>query len=183
MMDVAEATRAIEAERGDALAVITMSPLGFWQDARPDDFRLLGTMGAAGSIGLGLALGRPDRRVWVLDGDGSLLMQLGITSAIAGAAPANLTHVVIDNGVYAISGAQPMPTAVDWAGLATAAGYASARACDTADELRAALREPGGGPRMVVARCARERPAYPPGVFQSIDSAAEAGRVRAALAA
>jgi phosphonopyruvate decarboxylase len=182
MMDVAQATQAVEAERGDALAVVTMSPLAFWQDARPDDFRLMGTMGAAGSLGLGLALGRPDRRVWVLDGDGSLLMALGVTSAIAGAAPANLTHIVVDNGVYAISGAQPMPTGVDWAALALAAGYRSARACASVEELRAALREPGGGPRMIVARCARERPAYPPGVFQGLDPGAEAARVRAALA-
>ena len=83
----------------------------------------MGTMGAAASIGLGIALGVPDRPVWVLDGDGSLLMQLAVVAAVADAAPDNLVHVVIDNGIYAISGAQPTPAPRDWAALLQAAGY------------------------------------------------------------
>ena len=181
MMDVAEATQVIEAERGSAIAVLTMSPLGFWRDVRDDDFRLLGTMGAAASIGLGLALGRPDRDVWVVDGDGSLLMQLGVTSAVADAGPRNFVHVVIDNGVYAISGAQPVPGDVDWVALARAVGYRRASVATRVDELRVVLRQRSPGPRMVVVRCSRERPAFPPGALGAVEPAVEAARVRASL--
>lgn len=181
MMDVAEATRVIEAERGSAIAVLTMSPLGFWREVRDDDFRLMGTMGAAASIGLGLALGRPDRDVWVVDGDGSLLMQLGVTSAVADAGAGNFVHVVIDNGVYAISGAQPVPGAVDWVELAGAVGYRRASVAARADELRVVLRQKSAGPRMVVVRCSRGRPAFPPGALSGVEPAVEARRVRASL--
>lgn len=186
-MGLDEATGVLVAERGDAVAVITMSPLGFWGEAGAADFRLLGLMGSAASIGLGIALGAPDRDVWVVDGDGSLLMQLGVLSAIADAAPANLLHVVLDNGVYAVSGAQPTPGPVDFAALALGAGYPSAAACDSTEALREAVqreavqREPGG-PRMVVARCRRERPEYPSGAFAGILSSEETARLRAALA-
>lgn len=181
VMDVAQATQVMREESGDALAVLTMSPLGFWGRPRDDDFRLMGTMGAAGSIGLGLALGRPDRNIWVIDGDGSLAMQLGVTVAIADAAPENLVHIVVDNSIYAISGAQPVPGRLDWAALALGAGYARATTCLTVDELRAALREPVAGPHMVVARCVPLRPVFPEGAFAGIDPSIEAARVRAAL--
>ena len=68
-MQVSEATTVLREEAGDAIAVLTMSPMAFWGESRPLDFRLLGTMGAAASIGLGIALGTPDRTVWVIDGD------------------------------------------------------------------------------------------------------------------
>ena len=66
-------------------------------------------MGGASSLGLGMALARPDRRVLVLDGDGSLLMQLGSLATVAGAAPRNLVHFLFKNGVYHTSGAQGIP--------------------------------------------------------------------------
>lgn len=182
-MDLAEATQVMRAEVGDAVAVITMSPLGFWGDAREQDFKLLGTMGAAGSLGLGLALGAPDRPVWVIDGDGSLAMQLGVTVAIADAAPANLLHVLVANDVYAVSGAQPVPGRNgDWAQLALGAGYRSATEARTADALRDELRAPIDGPRMLVVRCRAERPQYPAGAFAGIDPAGEARRLRTCLA-
>jgi phosphonopyruvate decarboxylase len=118
----------------------------------------------------------------VLDGDGSLLMQLGVVAAVADAAPANLTHVVIDNGIYAISGAQPTPAPADWTALLRAAGYADAVTCTTPDELRAAFASAAGnGPRAIVVRCEAVRPAYPAGAFD-VDLADEAHRVRAVLA-
>ena len=64
---------------------------------------------AASTIGLGIALAQPARKVIVVDGDGSLLMQLGSLVTIAGAAPANLFHFVFENGVYETSGSQPLP--------------------------------------------------------------------------
>jgi phosphonopyruvate decarboxylase len=174
--------RAIAAARRDSLVVLTMSGLGLWPDPREEDFRLVGLMGAAASIGLGIALGAPDRGVWVIDGDGSLLMQLGVLSAIADAAPPNFTHIVLANAIYAISGAQPVPGDVDWPQLALGAGYREAIVCRAVPEISAALGREAPGPRMVVVACDRTRPVYAPGVF-NVDPALEAPRVRAALAA
>ena len=78
---------------------------------RPQNFYMLGSMGLAFPIALGVALAQPDRRVFALEGDGSLLMQLGSLSTIATLKPKNLTMVVMDNGIYQITGAQPTPGA------------------------------------------------------------------------
>jgi len=100
-----------------------------WIAIRPHPLNYLahGAMGLASSHGLGLALGRPDRRVIVLDGDGSLLMNLGSLVTIAEAAPANLIHFVCENGTYEANGGHPIPNRnhVDFAGFARAAGYRS----------------------------------------------------------
>ncbi len=87
-------------------------------------FFMLGSMGLASSIGLGLAL-NTDRPVIVLDGDGSLLMNLGTLATIANQAPPNLTLVAIDNGSYGSTGDQPTYTsgATDLAGVARGAGF------------------------------------------------------------
>ena len=66
-------------------------------------------MGHATSIGLGLALAQPDRRVIVCNGDGSMLMNLGSLVSIAGAGATNLVVLVFDNGVYEVTGSQPTP--------------------------------------------------------------------------
>ena len=82
-------------------------------------------MGLDSSHGLGLALGRPDRRVIVLQGDGSLLMNLGSLVTIAAAAPRNLVHLVCQNGTYEANGGHPLPGAnLKFADMARAAGYA-----------------------------------------------------------
>lgn len=179
-LHIQDAVDVLRAEADEAIAVITMSAIAYWGEPRPQDFRLMGTMGAAASIGLGVALGVPDRPVWVVDGDGSLLMQLGVVAAVTDSAPANLVHIVIDNGMYAISGAQPTPAPADWAALLTAAGYADAVTCSSTTEVRAALRRDVPGPRAIVVRCLRERPAYPKGVFVLTPSQ-EAARIRATL--
>jgi len=86
-----------------------------------------GAMGKASSVGLGVALARPDRKVIVLDGDGSLLMNLGSLVTIANMAPPNLIHFVFENDVYRTTGGQPIPRAgkISFTGLAAAAGYAN----------------------------------------------------------
>src|SRR5256884_9341340 len=89
---------------------------------RPQNFYMLGSMGLAFPIALGVALAQPDRRIFALEGDGSLLMQLGSLSTIATLAPKNLTMVVMDNGVYQITGAQPTPAAAVSDIVAIAAG-------------------------------------------------------------
>ena len=88
---------------------------------------MLGSMGLAFPIALGVALAQPNRRVFALEGDGSLLMQLGSLSTIATLAPKNLTMVVMDNGVYQITGAQPTPAAAvsDLVAIAAASGLAN----------------------------------------------------------
>ena len=93
-----------------------------------------GAMGLASSHALGLALGRPDKRVLVFDGDGSLLMNLGSLVTIADAAPKNLVHFVFRNGIYEANGSHPLPNAekVDFCGFARAAGY---RATSSYDDL------------------------------------------------
>src|SRR5947199_3692909 len=78
---------------------------------RPQNFYMLGSMGLAFPIALGVALAQPKRRVFALEGDGSLLMQMGCLATIATQAPKNLTMIVMDNGVYQITGAQPTPAA------------------------------------------------------------------------
>src|SRR3954467_6584679 len=103
---------------------------------RPQNFYMLGSMGLAFPIALGVALAQPKRCVFALEGDGSLLMQLGSLSTIAMLAPKNLTMVVMDNGVYQITGAQPTPAAAvsDLVAIAAASGLAnSAWAADEDD--------------------------------------------------
>ena len=182
MMQTEQAVTAICEARERELVVTTMSALGLWPDATSRDFRLLGLMGAAGSIGLGLAIGLREETVWVIDGDGSLMMQLGVLGAVADARPARFVHVVIANGIYAISGAQRLPAhaCFDWTACALAAGYADAAACGTPDELIAALQIDGEGPRLVVAQCDPARPEFAPGAF-AVDVSGDAARMRAAL--
>jgi thiamine pyrophosphate-dependent acetolactate synthase large subunit-like protein len=103
---------------------------------RPQNFYMLGSMGLAFPIALGVALAQPARRVFALEGDGSLLMQMGCLSTIATLAPKNLTMIVMDNGVYQITGAQPTPAAAvaDIVAIATASGLGnSAWAADEED--------------------------------------------------
>ena len=94
---------------------------------RPQNWYMLGSMGLVFPIALGVALAQPKRRVFGLEGDGSLLMQLGTLSTIATLAPKNLTMVVMDNGIYQITGAQPTPAAAtaDLVAIAQASGLAN----------------------------------------------------------
>ena len=90
----------------------------------PLTYYSFGAMGLGSSHALGLALGRPDKRVIVLDGDGSLLMNLGTLVTIAEVAPPNLIHFVCENGVYEANGSHPIPGAgvVSFASIARGAG-------------------------------------------------------------
>ncbi|MGY3125043.1 sulfopyruvate decarboxylase alpha subunit [Bradyrhizobium sp. S3.14.4] len=103
---------------------------------RPQNFYMLGSMGLAFPIALGVALAQPDRRVFALEGDGSLLMQLGALATIAALRPKNLIMIVMDNGIYQITGAQPTPAAsvADIVAIASGSGLAnSAWAADEED--------------------------------------------------
>src|SRR4029450_10579634 len=131
---------AIAAARGDAVCGPTMTTSPAWRTIAPDDLSIgcVGFMGGASSLGLGLALARPERRVVVFDGDGSLLMQLGSLGTIAGARPRHLVHLLFKNGVYHTSGAQEIPggLTVDFVAMARGAGYRSALAIHDIAEFR-----------------------------------------------
>jgi thiamine pyrophosphate-dependent acetolactate synthase large subunit-like protein len=101
---------------------------------RPQNFYMLGSMGLAFPIALGVALAQPKRRVFALEGDGSLLMQLGCLSTIATLKPKNLTMVLMDNGIYQITGAQPTPAAATTDLMAVAIGCGLTNSTWAADE-------------------------------------------------
>lgn len=123
--------RAIAGKIGNALVVGTAGGATVeWYHLHPSEgnFRSR-TLGLASSIGLGIALGLPNQKVIVLDGDGSLLMNLCGLPTAAWIAPKNLIHVVFDNGVYESSGSSPTATSgpTDLVDVARAAGYPNAR--------------------------------------------------------
>ncbi|MDP6173448.1 MAG: thiamine pyrophosphate-dependent enzyme [Rhodospirillales bacterium] len=111
----------------DAIVVPVYTTACDWIGIRPNalNYTAHGAMGLASSHALGLALGRPDRKVIILDGDGSLLMNLGSLVSISEVAPPNLIHMVFENGSYEANGGHPIPNQgnVDFAGFARSAGY------------------------------------------------------------
>lgn len=129
--------------RGDALVVAVYSSAFEWIGISPHplNFLSVGAMGQASSSALGFAIGLPDRKIIVLDGDGSLLMNLGSLVTIAGVAPANLTHFVCQNGCYEANGEHPIPAQdkVSFSGFAHAAGYQVVTEFSDLDTLRADL--------------------------------------------
>lgn len=133
---------------------------------RPANFYTWGSMGLASSIGLGLALARPDQRVIVVDGDGSLLMNLGSLATIAWTRPANLVLIVWDNQEYGTTGGQQTATAhgADLDGAARALGVPCTRTTRTAEELRAAIQSAltAPGPSVIVAKVEESAPAGKP---------------------
>jgi thiamine pyrophosphate-dependent acetolactate synthase large subunit-like protein len=133
---------------------------------RPANFYTWGSMGLASSVSLGLALAQPSRRVFVLDGDGSLLMNLGSLASIGWMRPANLILVVIDNERYGTTGGQETATAhgADIAAAARAMGIAAAATVRTTAELAAALARAGSepGPSLIVAKIVNTSPASRP---------------------
>src|SRR5687767_13210462 len=150
-MKMAEALRALQPLVGDAVVVNAngyIARAAFNVEDRPGNFYMIGSMGLASSIGLGIAVSRPDKRVVVYDGDGNLLMNLGSTAMIAHTKPSNLIHVVFDNGVYASTGNQAaVSQTVPLERIAEAAGYRSAVRVNTpatlAGAFSATLKTPG----------------------------------------
>jgi phosphonopyruvate decarboxylase len=151
MMRRDECFRKLAEHRGEAIVVPTYTSAFEWMRASPSprNFLSVGAMGQASSHALGLALGFPDQKILVLDGDGSLLMNLPSLVTIANAAPKNLVHFVSENGCYEANGSHPIPgrDKVSFAGLARAAGYPHVFEFDGlnrfAAELPAVLSLPG----------------------------------------
>ena len=119
---------------------------------RPENLYVVGSMGCASSIALGVALHAPDRQVVVLDGDGAALMRLEALAGIGGHSPENLLHIVLDNEAYESTGGQPtMSPVIDLPAVARACGYRGAAVAADEPAIRQAvcraLRE--GGPQLI----------------------------------
>jgi thiamine pyrophosphate-dependent acetolactate synthase large subunit-like protein len=162
------ATRVVVELAGDAPIVASLGHPAydlFAAGDRPQNFYTWGSMGVASSIGLGLALARPDLRVFVLDGDGSLLMNLGSLATIGLLQTPNLALIVMDNEEYATTGGQQTPTArgADLAAAARAMHIAGAVTVRTEADLRTALTQSARQPTVIVAKVAESTPiAKPP---------------------
>ncbi|HNX10035.1 MAG TPA: sulfopyruvate decarboxylase subunit beta [Methanothrix sp.] len=138
---------ALAAKAADSESALLIGNIGypsrelFSVHDRPENFYMLGSMGLASSIGLGLALARPDRKVIVLDGDGSVLMNLGTLATIAHHSPDNYLLVILDNCCYGSTGSQPTCThlGTDLKAIANAAGVENVRLVDESEELQDAL--------------------------------------------
>lgn len=139
------ALKIIAEHAGDSLVVAAYQAAFEWIVIRPSDYNLIatGAMGLASSHGLGLAIGRPDRKVIVFDGDGSLLMNLGSLVTVGEVGPKNFYHFVCNNGVYEANGSHPTPgsDSVDFAGLAASAGYELTDMFDDLDDLSTRVAE------------------------------------------
>lgn len=152
MIDRTEASKYLVAKLKDELVVTSLGNEKYDLRAggeRERNFYNWNAMGMASSIGLGLAMARPDLKVIVYDGDGSLLMNLGALATIALRQPANLIHIVWDNRSYAMTGGQPSATAfrTDLATMAKGAGYPKVERVETLAAFKnavdRALNEPG----------------------------------------
>lgn len=161
-MPLVPALKVVADWRTDQIVVTTMGSAREWPklSQHPCDFHYIpSAMGHAPMLALGMALAQPSRDVVVFNGDGCMLMSLGCLVTIAASGATNLTLIVLENGIYEVTGGQATaaqaPT-VDFAAAARAAGFASVARFDSLDDWRrgaaAALQSPG--PRFVLLRVA-----------------------------
>jgi thiamine pyrophosphate-dependent acetolactate synthase large subunit-like protein len=158
MMHTAEMMKAFAPYRGEAILVPGRSGR-YWiqlSDNQPLDVELGDpSMGGHAGLGLGLALARPDKKVMLFDSEGDILMSLGILATVAEQAPANLYHFLIDNGVYATTGGQPVPNAdnIQYDMIARGCGYPRTYAFTEITAFERALPEIMSRPGPVFVAC------------------------------
>jgi thiamine pyrophosphate-dependent acetolactate synthase large subunit-like protein len=147
-----------------------------WNAVRPGDCNIqVKTLGLCSSIGLGLAISLPKRKVFVFDGDGALWMNLGSLATIGLHQPKNLIHICWDNKEYESSGGEPtVSTAghIDFAGVARNAGVQSARSAATVEELQEAVRHAlsHDGPHFIWAQIEAGRAEAPPLRYDELEN-------------
>jgi thiamine pyrophosphate-dependent acetolactate synthase large subunit-like protein len=144
------------------IAGIGFSNFDLWATGpRSQNFYMLGSMGLAFPIALGVALAQPQRRVVAVEGDGSILMQLGALGTIASVNPPNLTLIALDNGAYQITGGQPTTTAnvTDLVAIARGSGLGNSHwVADAADfETQFAAARKADAPWFLAARIDNQR--------------------------
>ena len=156
-MNKLEAVGALTRAFGrDTLTVCCNGMIGrelFTVEDRPSTFYMIGSMGLAASIGLGLALAQPKRRFVVLDGDGNVLMGMNALASVASELPPNLFHVVLDNQQHASTGGQrTIANQIALETVAGALGYRATHRATTVEDFEAALRAAATqpGPVMVL---------------------------------
>lgn len=154
-MSQRQALEVLAANRGRRIVVTTMTAVGIWPELSdtPLDFAYMpSAMGHGPGLALGLALAHPERGVIVVNGDGSMLMNLGSLATLA-AHPADVYLVILDNGLYEVTGGQATAGAgrADFTALARAAGIPRVYSFDTLDAWRAGAAESlsGAGPVVV----------------------------------
>ena len=147
-----------------------------WNAVRPSDGNIqVKTLGLCSSIGLGLAIGLPKRKVFVFDGDGALWMNLGSLATIGLHQPKNLIHICWDNKQYESSGGEPTVSSagnIDFAGMARSAGIQSARSVFTVDELQEAVSYAlsHDGPHFICANIEAGRAEAPPLRYDELEN-------------
>ncbi|MBR1739688.1 MAG: phosphonopyruvate decarboxylase [Ruminococcus sp.] len=105
------------------------------------DFLTVGSMGHSSSIALGVAINKPDRKIWCIDGDGAVLMHMGSMAVLGANKPANLVHIVINNSAHETVGGMPTVAGqIDVVGVAKACGYPNAVSVDSFEKLDSELR-------------------------------------------
>ena len=144
MIPAFDAVRTIHKHQGEAMVLPTVTEYRYWKavsDRADLDIKPPDSMGPVSSMALGVAMARPDKKVLVLDGDGSILMNLGSLVTISGRAPENLVHFVFQDSEYFTTGGQPIPAAdvVDLAGVARSAGFRAAYEFDDLEEFSSDL--------------------------------------------
>jgi len=108
----------------------------FFCKDRKKNFYLLGSMGLASSVGLGIALSQPDKKVIILDGDGNILMGFGNLALIGALKPKHFIHIILDNGVYGTTGDQPsISSKLELSKIALASGYSKSFFIKTSKEF------------------------------------------------
>jgi sulfopyruvate decarboxylase subunit beta len=172
-----EALQAIAPLIKDELFVTTAGgATAEWNAVRPGDGNIqVKTLGLCSSIGLGLAISLPKRKVMVFDGDGALWMNLGSLATIGLHQPKNLIHICWDNKQYESSGGEPtVSTAgnIDFAGVARSAGIQSARSASTVEELKEAVRHAlsHDGPHFIWAQIEAGRAEAPPLRYDELEN-------------
>lgn len=109
------------------------------------DFLTVGSMGHASSIALGVAINKPEQKIWCVDGDGAVLMHMGAMAVLGANAPKNMVHIVINNGAHETVGGMPtVASNIDLVGIAKACGYPYAVSVDTFEDLDKELMDAKG---------------------------------------
>jgi sulfopyruvate decarboxylase subunit beta len=182
-----QALEVLAQHRGERIVIATMASIAFWPQLsdRPLDFAYMpSAMGQGPALGLGLALAHPERGAIVLNGDGSMLMNLGSLVTLANH-PANVYLVILDNGIYEVTGGQPTAGTghTDFAGLARAAGIPRVYAFETLENWQSTAGAAFAGPGPVViwlkieGRLGQKTPTPPRPMAEQI------GRLKKALGA